>query len=1379
MPLFNNILAGAAGQGGAGAGHEIQRSLRFNSGDSSNLYRTATAGNRQTFTLSWWMKRCVINESTRRIFGKSTGSQQFSIMHDANGRFYTYFNLDSPTDTSSIVFAPQYIDPGAWAHYCLAFDSTQATDSNRIKFYYNGVQVTDFEGTPNWPTQNASFKWNNAGDTYYIGGIGTYHINAYLADIHHVDGQQLDCTSFGEFSQGTGVWNPIAYSGTYGNNGFNLDFSDNSSVSALGNDAAGSNNWTPNNFEVNSQVYATNALTAVNGVLAPTSNPFWIDILPTNADMHYASSTNTDNMKLVHDGLTTTSAYWVGNLNSPSYGGNVTRARFDLTSFGTITSCRVYGGFVTGYVNYKYRMLDSSKTEISGSEGTFGGPSWHTMQVTGSPKYIEISCEHRTSTNTRHRTYAIEVNGNVLVNGGPYLNASFFDTPTNYDDGTNVGGNYATWNPLISTNNLTNGNLSVVQPVNSTVASRYSTIGMSTGQWYWEISVVGYANTVFGVRTPSGGSLETPYDSSGYGMGWRTSGGFFVGGSNTGSGSLSLAAGDVLGMAFDADAGTLAFYKNGSLAHTLTAASSYIGETWFAGSQDSVGGSSDHHVNFGQRPFAISSVPTGFKPLCTQNLDDPLIAKGSDHFDVSLWTGNGQQMTVGGPIYSASADSGVTNAGKMFNGISNDGGYYNGTGTNKVITTTPFTIASQLRVYNNFRSDGTYAICLNDSCIDVPGSGTSSANFRWSTIDLSSFSLPLDVTKLGYSLSQNSGNTIALIEVDGNVLIDGNGDPLDFSPDLVWLKSRSTTAYHMVFDTMRGVEARLHPNTTSASQTGNGDLTAFNSNGYTLDNATGSTNTDVNGSGTSYVGWSWEGGNLATGTYSSYDQSQNWIANTNGAVFGGVIEDLFDTATSTGIYPGSGGASGTFDVTLTFSPGIACTSLRVYTKDKQSSATGSVSANGGTHQSVPGNDSWATLTAPSTLNSLVLRRVASSSSNNAFRFTAIEVNGKILIGPGVIPAGGLNSSIYNQSQTWSGLWSGTAGYGSFTNLHDADDTDYAQSTNATLTFSSAIALNSLQIRHSSNFGTATLSVNGTDVTSQLPTTGTKPLTTITGFTSLSSISMSGADYQANVHTLYEIFVNGKKLIDSGVSVADAPAVASTVRVNQSAGFSIVKVDNPTATESRAHGLNKKPDFIICKSTASADSWHTYHSSLGYTKYINLNSTSGAATSDQFGSQEPDSNLFYVKTSTGSGANKSGGMVYFIWTAVEGYSAFTSHTVRSGTNFVYLGFRPRFLMLKRTGEGSSTNMGFASWAMFDTERDTFNEVDFDTILYANVSHAEGKRGDGGGSTGGTYLNIDILSNGIRFQSGAAEFSQPNDVILVCAWAEHPLKYGRAR
>ena len=328
MPVFNNVLAGAAGQG---AGYEIERSLRFNSEDSSKLYRTATAGNRQRFTLSWWMKRCVINESNRRIFGKSTGSQQFSIMHDTNGRFYLYFNLDSPSDTSSIVFAPQYRDPNAWAHYVLAFDSTQGTDSNRIKFYYNGVQVTNFEGAPNWPTQNASFKWNNASDTYYIGGIGTYHINAYLAEIHHVDGEQLDCTSFGEFDEDTGVWNPIKYNGTYGTNGFYLDFADNSSTtsgsnSGIGKDVSGNGNyWDSSNISPKNNVDGFNfdststpftdvgtglAITNTNGTstVTATSNSF---NLTNVADFTYTNNPSNDNYLYFATTQTVPSSYTI------------------------------------------------------------------------------------------------------------------------------------------------------------------------------------------------------------------------------------------------------------------------------------------------------------------------------------------------------------------------------------------------------------------------------------------------------------------------------------------------------------------------------------------------------------------------------------------------------------------------------------------------------------------------------------------------------------------------------------------------------------------------------------------------------------------------------------------------------------------------------------------------------------------------------------------------------------------------------------------------------------------------------------------------------------------------------------------------------------
>jgi hypothetical protein len=232
-------------------------------------------------------------------------------------------------------------------------------------------------------------------------------------------------------------------------------------------------------------------------------------------------------------------------------------------------------------------------------------------------------------------------------------NDSLVDTPTSYgtDDGLggSVRGNYATWNPLISSTNLTNGNLSVVQP-STTAASRYSTLGMSTGKWYWEISVVKYGNTVFGIRTPGRGTLETPFDSSGYGMGWRSSGGFFIGGSNV-AGSMSLAAGDVLGLAFDADAGTLRFYKNGTLNNTLTASSTYIGQTWFAGSQDSGGGNSDHDVNFGQRAWAYTA-PTNYQPLVDTLLPAPVVAKPNEVMDVKLITANNSTQVITGLAFS-------------------------------------------------------------------------------------------------------------------------------------------------------------------------------------------------------------------------------------------------------------------------------------------------------------------------------------------------------------------------------------------------------------------------------------------------------------------------------------------------------------------------------------------------------------------------------------------------------------------------------------------------------------------------------------------------------------------------------------------------------
>ena len=147
-----------------------------------------------------------------------------------------------------LVTSQVFRDVGGWYHIVLTMDTTQATDSNRAKVYVNGVQVTSFS-TATYPAQNYECPYFNTASQQLIGS-GYAYFSGYLADVHFIDGTALGPDSFGEFDSTTGVWTPIAYTGSYGTNGFHLDFADNSSTTALGYDAAGSNDWTPNNFSV-------------------------------------------------------------------------------------------------------------------------------------------------------------------------------------------------------------------------------------------------------------------------------------------------------------------------------------------------------------------------------------------------------------------------------------------------------------------------------------------------------------------------------------------------------------------------------------------------------------------------------------------------------------------------------------------------------------------------------------------------------------------------------------------------------------------------------------------------------------------------------------------------------------------------------------------------------------------------------------------------------------------------------------------------------------------------------------------------------------------------------------------------------------------------
>ena len=247
LPLLLASPAGAAG------GYEIERSLRFNRVDSAYLSKTfGSAGNTKLWTFSFWYKSCVSkdpSEPRRHIFTARNASGHHCIINfrGSEDKFEVYFYNGSLV--FQVLTTAVYRDPSAWGHYMVVFDTDQSTPANRVKMYANGVQITQF-ATANYPSQGYSQALWNSAEPQTIGRDDTTYLDGYLADVHFIDGQALTPTSFGEFDATTGVWNPIEYTGSYGTNGFHLDFADNSSAAALGYDAAGSNNWTVNNISV-------------------------------------------------------------------------------------------------------------------------------------------------------------------------------------------------------------------------------------------------------------------------------------------------------------------------------------------------------------------------------------------------------------------------------------------------------------------------------------------------------------------------------------------------------------------------------------------------------------------------------------------------------------------------------------------------------------------------------------------------------------------------------------------------------------------------------------------------------------------------------------------------------------------------------------------------------------------------------------------------------------------------------------------------------------------------------------------------------------------------------------------------------------------------
>jgi hypothetical protein len=258
MMIGNSLLL-------ADEGYQISRSVRLRSSASAYFNRTpASTTNRRTWTWSAWAKRGSLGAARNLL--TAIGSSRVTYITFTSADKLTIYSATSAGGGDGGEYASTQVfrDPSAWYHIVVAYDSTQATSTNRIKAFINGIQITSWS-TSTAPTLNHDTQFNWTGAPMQLGAYNvSQFFDGYLTEVNFIDGStpntttrvvngvtQTILTEFGEFNPVTDVWQPKKYTGTYGTNGFYLNFSDNSAATAaaIGKDYSGNgNNWTPNNI---------------------------------------------------------------------------------------------------------------------------------------------------------------------------------------------------------------------------------------------------------------------------------------------------------------------------------------------------------------------------------------------------------------------------------------------------------------------------------------------------------------------------------------------------------------------------------------------------------------------------------------------------------------------------------------------------------------------------------------------------------------------------------------------------------------------------------------------------------------------------------------------------------------------------------------------------------------------------------------------------------------------------------------------------------------------------------------------------------------------------------------------------------------------------
>jgi hypothetical protein len=627
-----------SGSGQTSNGYTIGQSLRFN-GSSSYLKKTpGTAGNQQTWTLSCWVKRSGLSDGGV-IFASSTSGTDASWLYFQASTDALYWQDYVGGNRLELKSTASYRDASAWYHIVIALDTTQSTSTNRAKIFVNGSQITSF-AMATYPSQNASLLVNTAnrphtlGVTDYDGGSFSNFFNGYISETYFVDGQALDAASFGQLDSNSGQWIPKKYSGTYGTNGFYLNFANadvpgkdsratattlSSSSSGIWLGSLSSFNFSGTDISTNSGDHALKSSTTLNGDFdiifkfsAPTAT---VGVWDTSQDGAF-----DQNSELI---VSMTTSFWAIRIGGSSPNGDFYYGGSKITSCPSSTAGDVFrlsrrGSTFYGYQNEVLRHTFTQTSAATVRVGFSSGGSYR-----ASVKNL----------------YWSDGSSGTLGNNFDWSNLTSFDqvldSPTN---------NFCTFNPLDKNGSgFAGGNLKYTYAAAGTLGRDYyrATMGFSTGQWEWQVTngTNGTSYIFVGIAAANS-SISGGFPAKSYY--WTYSGALYANLSATVASGWGggVANGDVIKVRFNN--GSLEFFKNG-VSQGVAFSGIPATETWVPFMASDGPGASGQTYDFGQNGFTPS---TGYKTLCTLNLPAPAIKKPSQCFNAVTYTGNGTSQTI-------------------------------------------------------------------------------------------------------------------------------------------------------------------------------------------------------------------------------------------------------------------------------------------------------------------------------------------------------------------------------------------------------------------------------------------------------------------------------------------------------------------------------------------------------------------------------------------------------------------------------------------------------------------------------------------------------------------------------------------------------------